>query len=249
MSTMTNMIIGIVGSPRKDGLTSRLVDAALEGAKLGNAEVKKFYLVDFDVKPYVGVWESCPEDLSRLCEEAEAIVLGSPVYHGDVSGLTKSFMETVRISNADGKPALGLSMAGGTGKGLLSGIQSIYHFFYHRRLRGIDPTPVSRFNFDEALKGLLASGRKLAKLSRDKRSFRGLSDVSQYYQSLPFLNSDILDEFMLLVIKLLKVSKSNRIEYAKEEYEKAKSLTKSGDRVDAVRHAVDAYEALYFEET
>ncbi len=69
------LIIGIVGSPRKDELTSQLVDAALSGAKLSNVEVKKVYLVDFDVKPYVDVRDSCPKELNTLCEEADAINL------------------------------------------------------------------------------------------------------------------------------------------------------------------------------
>ena len=67
------LIIGIVGSPRKDELTSQLVDAALSGAKLSNVEVKKVHLVDFDVKPYVDVRESYPKELNKLCEEADAI--------------------------------------------------------------------------------------------------------------------------------------------------------------------------------
>ncbi len=240
------MIVGIVGSPRKNGLTSRLVDATLEGAKQGGVEVEKVYLVDFDVKPYVGVREICPEDLNRLCEDADAIVLGSPVYWGDVSGLTKSFMETVSIPNADGKPAIGISIAGGTGKGLLSGIQSIYHFFFHKRMRGITPTPVSRFNLEEAVKGLTASGRRLALLSRERKPFQNLDNATRYYQSLPFLNADILDEFMLLVSQLLKVSKSGRIEEARKDYEKAGSLIVSGARVEASTYAVRAYESLYY---
>ncbi len=246
------LIIGIVGSPRKDELTSQLVDAALSGAKLSNVEVKKVYLVDFDVKPYVGIRGSCPKDLNKLCEEADAIILGSPVYWGDVSGLTKSFMETVSISphntssNSNGKPALGISIAGGTGKGLISGIQTIYRFFWHKRMRGIDPTPVSRFNFDETIKKLHTSGRKLANLSKDKTPFQDLNEVSQYYQSLPFLNCDILDTYMLLVTQLLKVAKSNQIKYAKKEYEKAISLIQSKDKIEAVKHAVNAYETLYY---
>jgi hypothetical protein len=57
---------------------------------------------------------------------------------------------------------------------------------------------------------------------------------------------DGLDEFILLDTQLFKVSKSKRIEYAKTEYEKAKSLIQSGDRAKAAPHAVNAYEALYF---
>lgn len=110
---MMTMIVGLVGSPRKNGLTSRLVDAALDGAKAGDAEVRKVYLGDFAVAADAGVRESCPEDLNRLYEAADTLVLGSPVYWGDVSGVTKSFMETVLIANADGKAALGLAIARG----------------------------------------------------------------------------------------------------------------------------------------
>ncbi|MCJ7632932.1 flavodoxin family protein [Candidatus Bathyarchaeota archaeon] len=237
------MIVGIVGSPRRDGLTNRLVNAALEGAKLGNAEVKKVYLADFDISA------RCPEDLNKLCEDADAIILGAPVYWGDINSLTKDFMDKVRISSSDGRYALGISIAGGSGKGLISGIQSIYHFFFHKGMKGIDPTPVSRFNLDEATKGLIASGRKLASLSSDKKPFRDMGELTKYYQSVPFVGSDILDEFMLLGTQLLKVSKSNRIEYAKKEYEKAKALTQSGDRAKAATHAVNVYEALYIERT
>ena len=247
------LIIGLVGSPRKDELTSQLVDAALHGAKGRHVEVEKIYLVDYDVAPYVGIRDSCPPALNKLCEEADALILGSPVYWGDVSGLTKAFMETVSLvpytdqtPNSNGMPALGISIAGGTGKGLISGIQTIYRFFWHKRMRAIDPTPVSRFNFDEAIIALKASGRKLANLSREKILFRDLDEVSQYYQSLPFLNSDILDCYMLLVTQLLNVSTSPQMDYAQKEYEKARSLIQSNHRVQAVSHAVKAYEALYY---
>jgi hypothetical protein len=113
-------------------------------------------------------------------------------------------------------------------------------------MRAIDPTPVSRFNLEEATKELTASGRKLAILSREKRPFQNLSEVSRYYQSLPFLDCDILDEFMLLTAQLLKVSESDRAEDARKDYDKANSLIQKGDRVGAMTHAVRAYESLYF---
>jgi hypothetical protein len=34
-------------------------------------------------------------------------------------------MDSVRINNSNGKPALGFAIAGGSGKGLISGVQSI----------------------------------------------------------------------------------------------------------------------------
>jgi len=142
-------ILGIVGSPRKNGRTNTLIDASLAGAQSANAKTMKIYLTDYAIKPFTGsgganeAYNYCPEELSKLCDKADALVIGAPVYWGDINGLTKDFMDTVKISTSSGKPALGLVIAGGTGKGLFSGIQSIYHFFYHKQMRAIDPTPVS----------------------------------------------------------------------------------------------------------
>ena len=88
------IVLGIVGSPRKNGRTNRVVDAALEGAASKQAAVEKVYLVDYAVQPYLGQRgvEYCPDALSRLCEDADAIVVGAPIYVGDVSGVTKNFM-------------------------------------------------------------------------------------------------------------------------------------------------------------
>ena len=107
------LILGIVGSPRKHGKTSALVDAALAGSAGAGAQTQKVFLIDYDVKPLLNPdgdrSAPCPEALSVLCEEADAIVLGAPVYYGEINGLTKDFMDSVRIGNSNGKPALGFA--------------------------------------------------------------------------------------------------------------------------------------------
>ena len=240
------MILGIVGSPRKKRLTEQLVSQALEGAKSAGGEICKVYLIDYEVKFYREGVKCCPDELSDLCEEADAIILGAPVYYGDINGLTKDFMDTVRIRNVNGKYALGIAIAGGTGKGLCSGIQTIYHFFYHRQLRSIDPTPVSRFNFESALKNLFESGKKLVDLSKEKKPFENLWDRIEYYERLDYMNYTFIDEIMLLAKYLIETSKSPKLAEAKKEYEKARELINKGKRVEASRHAVKAYDLLYF---
>jgi len=240
------MILGIVGSPRKNRLTVQLVSRALAGVEAAGGETKKVYLVDYEVKFYREGVKCCPDELSDLCEDAEAIILGAPIYFGDINGLTKDFMDTVRIRNANGKYALGIVIAGGTGKGLCSGIQTIYHFFYHRQMRGIDPTPVSRFNFDKALESLYRSGKKLVELCAEKKPFKDLWDRIEYYERLNYMNYTFLDEIMLLAKYLLEISKGPKVSEAKKEYEEAKRLISQGKRIDAVKHAVKAYDMLYF---
>ena len=251
------LVLGIVGSPRKNGRTSELIDAALEGAASSGAEVSKTYLVDYPLRPFIGGGGSdqaktyCPDELSKLCEQADAIALGAPVYYGDINGLTKDFMDTVRIPNENGKPAMGFSIAGGSGKGLLSGVQSIYHWFYHRQMRAIDPTPVSRFNLEEALEGLKASGTRLAGMAQNPQAFPGQgredrwADVLAHYATLPYLRRGPVDEFVLLAGQLVRRSSGEAAQQAQAELVQALAMIQSGDRAEGGRHAVRAYELLY----
>ena len=166
--------------------------------------------------------------------------------------MTKDFMDTVRIRGANGKPALGIAIAGGSGKGLYSGVQSIYHFFYHRQMRGIDPTPVTRFNFQEALEKLQASGARLAEIAKEASPFPGATnddrweDVVAYYGSLPYLKCDMVDEFIALAQQLVRISERALVGKAKNELEQALALIETGERGEAGRHAVKSYRLLYF---
>jgi NAD(P)H-dependent FMN reductase len=252
------MILGIVGSPRKAGRTNQVVDAALKGAHDQGAPTTKIYLVDYTLKAYTGqdgsreAYTYCPEALSQLCDAADAIILGAPVYWGDINGLTKDFMDTVRITNASGKPALGIAVAGGSGKGLLSGVQSIYHFFYHKQMRAIDPTPISRFNLDAMILNLRESGAKLVDLAAAATPFTGETwdarwpEVLAYYTTVSYLNADPLDEFLMLANQLLQISTSGLVADARRLYLHAMNLKSEGDCEGAARAAVQSYQLLFF---
>ena len=253
-----SFVLGIVGSPRKHGRTNTLIDAALEGAASNGARTQKIYLVDYDVKPFTGSGGSaeahtiCPTELSGLCEEADGIVLGAPVYFGDINGLAKDFLDTVRVANANGKPALGFAIAGGSGKGLISGVQSIYHWFYHRQMRAIDPTPVSRFNMEAAAVKLKESGDRLVDMAMHKRPFPGernddrWGSVLAHYATIQYFKSGPLEEFILLAQQLIAISTGDAVTQAQAELLQALALVEAGDRSEAAPHAVRAYELLYF---
>ena len=247
------LVLGIVGSPRRNGRTNALIGAALEGAASNGARTEKIYLIDYDVKPlFDAEGRPYPKALSELCEEAAALVVGAPVYYGDINGLTKDFMDSVRINNSNGKPALGFAIAGGSGKGLVSGVQSIYHWFYHRQVRAIDPTPVSRFNMQEAMASLRASAARLVDMAKDVRPFPGerrddrWADVLAYYATLPFFSRDPVDEFLMLAEQLIRISTGDKAKQAQAELDRALTLVQEGKRGEAGRHAVEAYELLYF---
>jgi hypothetical protein len=157
-------------------------------------------------------------------------------------------MDTVRISNSNSKYGLGISVAGGTGRGLCSGIQNIYRFFYHKHFRAIEPTPVSRFNLERIFDSIFLSGKKLAELPILKKSFKDDYERMKYYEKLNFLNSTYLDEMFLLVSQLIQISKNKTdFEAAKSEYDNAKNLILQGKKEEAVDHILKSYELLYFE--
>lgn len=101
-------IIGINGSPRKQWNTATLVGKALEGAAAEGATTEIIHLYDLDFKGCKSClackkrggksYGKCVlnDDLAPVLEKiaaADALVIGSPIYFGSVSGETRSFLE------------------------------------------------------------------------------------------------------------------------------------------------------------
>ncbi|MGB8219046.1 MAG: flavodoxin family protein [Methanoregula sp.] len=98
-------IIGVIASPRKEGNTAWTVNKILEGAKEQGAETQSWYFSDLDIQPCRGCL-CCHDGSDRGCsinddmqelygaiEQADALVLGSPVYMGQMSGQAKIFTD------------------------------------------------------------------------------------------------------------------------------------------------------------
>ncbi|MGQ9680795.1 MAG: flavodoxin family protein [Candidatus Bathyarchaeia archaeon] len=93
-------VLGIVGSPHRDGNTATLVKAVIEGAREKGHETILFNLIDFKIEPLStaeGKRVSYPEDdmvkLYPHIETMGALVLGTPVYYDNVSDRTKLFID------------------------------------------------------------------------------------------------------------------------------------------------------------
>lgn len=97
-------IIGISASPRKEGNTAWVVNKILEGAKEQSAETESFDFSNLDIKPCRGC-NACKQsdrgciindDMQKLYEaldHADALILGSPVYMGQMSAQAKIFSD------------------------------------------------------------------------------------------------------------------------------------------------------------
>jgi multimeric flavodoxin WrbA len=101
-------VMAFNGSPRKKWNTATLLSKALEGAASKGAKTELIHLYDLDFKGCISCFAcktiggksygkcAVKDDLApvfRKIEKADAIVLGSPIYYGTVSGEMKSFME------------------------------------------------------------------------------------------------------------------------------------------------------------
>ena len=95
-------VLGIVGSPNSEGRTNRLVVAALEGAAEAGVTTELIQLSEYvvaackDCLPWVCADNlKCTYDdrafevLSQKILECGALVLGTPVYWWDTSGIVK----------------------------------------------------------------------------------------------------------------------------------------------------------------
>ncbi|MHC1755833.1 MAG: flavodoxin family protein [Methanosarcina sp.] len=96
-------VLGLVGSPKVDGNTSRLVNAVLEGAAEKGAETVIYNLASLDIKGCDAcgkcqeqgccVIDDDMQELYREIQEADTVVLGSPVYMWQMTAQTKLFID------------------------------------------------------------------------------------------------------------------------------------------------------------
>lgn len=206
------IILGLVGSPNPDGRTNRLISAALEGAAQAGAEVEKIQMSEHVVK-------ACQDCLPSVCQRnlkcthedegfellsdkihnCGALILGTPVYWGDTSGLIRYLMlKMFRVHALSGPlhglPALGIGIAGGSGNGLISGLHPIYHFFRIMQMRALTPVPATRFNFDQALLQAQNLGETISEMAESRKPFASPEERLLWYDNLPYLKEDLAGE-------------------------------------------------------
>ncbi|MDD5455159.1 MAG: flavodoxin family protein [Candidatus Ratteibacteria bacterium] len=96
-------IIGILGSPRRGGNTEILLDAVLEAAQNKGADVKKFILNELEFVPCqecenirrdgICIVEDDWQKIFAEVENADTVVLASPIFFGSVSAQMKMFID------------------------------------------------------------------------------------------------------------------------------------------------------------
>ena len=101
-------VIAVNGSPRKGWNTAMLLEKALAGAAAQGAQTEMIHLYDFSYKGCTSCfacklrggksygkcayWDELTPVLRRI-EEADALIMGSPIYFGGTTGEMRSFLE------------------------------------------------------------------------------------------------------------------------------------------------------------
>jgi len=109
-------ILGIVGSPRRDGNTAVLINEVLCSAKTEGAETEIVNLSDYNLQPCDGCWtcretKNCvkEDDIDQIFEamkDADGIVIGSPVYFATLPSQVKILIDRIgALDNARGHTA------------------------------------------------------------------------------------------------------------------------------------------------
>lgn len=107
-------VIAINGSPRKKWNTSTLLQKALDGAKSIGAQTELIHLYDLNFKGCTSCFAckrknaklvghcAMKDDLTNVLGkilECDALLLGSPIYFGNITGEMRSFLERLLFSN------------------------------------------------------------------------------------------------------------------------------------------------------
>lgn len=256
-------VLGIVGSPRREqGRSHEIVSAILSGAEAAGASTELLYLIDEEPQYCIHCGHDCFGEgdcaqeaaatrRSQRVGAADALVLCAPVYCWQPNGLTATLFDKVRLASRpwnrgtpNGRPALGIALAGGTGTGVFPALQSIYAWLCLWKFRPLDPLPLTRFNMDRALAQADELGMALA--TQDARPFAGTAELMVTYDRLPYMDYGRLDEFRWLAQQILpglrtRTAAGDVAEEMSQLLAQAETRAAGGDAVGEMQCVLDAY--------
>jgi multimeric flavodoxin WrbA len=189
-------IMIIHSSPNKDGLTSTCASAAAEGIRSAGCEAEFVYLNELTIDHCHACndgWGTCLKEhrcheqddfqpLHLRMAQADAYVIVTPVYWGDLSESAKAFTDRLRRCEATqvegksilfNKPVIAVAAAGGSGRGMITCLLNLEHWIQHVQGRVFDLIPVNRWNHDYKVNSIHAAGEALVS---DLQQNRNTSD-------------------------------------------------------------------------
>ncbi len=160
-------VLEISASPNINGLTAACAASALEGIHLSGETAEEARLNDLEISNCLACgngWGTCLNDhrcqveddfqaLHARCLAADALILITPVYWGEMSECAKAFLDRLRRCEATrraesrlkGKPVIAVAAAGGSGNGSITCLASMERWIEHVQARKFDFIAVNRW--------------------------------------------------------------------------------------------------------
>jgi multimeric flavodoxin WrbA len=170
-------------SPNLDGLTAACAQAAARGVGEAGGELDEVCVNALKVgkcQACENGWGTCLaehscqveddfQELHRRSLEADALILVTPVYWGEMSESAKAFTDRLRRCEATrnqasgllGKPVIAVAAAGGSGGGMITCLASMERWIEHVRLRKFDLIPVNRWSREYKLLTIQAAAKAM----------------------------------------------------------------------------------------
>lgn len=112
-------IVGIAGSMNRESTTKLAVGIVLNAAKEAGAEIEMIHLADWKLPIYDDREDAStyPEEVHlfiRKISEADGLVIGSPEYHGTITGALKNSLDFLEGRHLRDKQVAILGVSGGS---------------------------------------------------------------------------------------------------------------------------------------
>jgi multimeric flavodoxin WrbA len=181
---MTNVLV-FCASPNRDGLTAACAEAAAEGARAGGAEVEEVRLNDLSINKCkvcnrghgtcaTQAYCELKDDFQALHARtihADAYVLVTPVYWGEMSEPAMAFTDRIRRCEAplgedsrlEGKPVIAVAAAGGSGNGMITCLLSMERWIDHVRARKFDLIGVNQWSREYKLAAIRSAADMMSR--------------------------------------------------------------------------------------
>ena len=184
-------VLSILGSPRRGGNTEILLDEALQGASDHGGFCEKVVLRDLKITPCLEIYKCAKDgvcaikddmqDLFPKIEQAQRLIIASPIFFYSVSGWTKAMIDRCQslwakkyilklpVSHVPDRRGAFISVAATRGEKLFDGVRLTIKYFFDAidvsysdelLVRGVDDKGEIRKR-EEALQQAYELGRRL----------------------------------------------------------------------------------------
>ncbi len=108
-------VVGLAGSLREESYTRRGVERALEGARRAGGTAELLDLREYDLPTYDADRDGAGDAaaFAARVREADAVLLGTPMYHGSYSSTLKTALDYCGFDEFEDKTVGLLAVAGG----------------------------------------------------------------------------------------------------------------------------------------